>query len=69
MPILKDKVVEFVFKEQVIIDDYSTFVEGTRSNRLLRLNQDNYRGGLVRITNTIKTIDRIEELLNSELNK
>jgi len=69
IPILKTGVESFKFQDYVDVKDFGVFQNNTPGRNLLILNLDNFRGGVNRISNVIKTTDKIHELITIELKK
>ena len=68
IPILQQRIVDFRFKSFLTIDEPLIFSSPSRERNILKLNRDNFRGSSEGVTHVIKTIDRIQELINQELN-
>ena len=68
MPIMREIGEEFRFKQYLIVSDPRGFQKGNKPNRILRLNQDNFASSADKIAKILVTIDRIQEMINEELN-
>ena len=68
IPIMRAEVLDMKFKTYVILRDIKLFSEESMARNILRINRDNFNGGKIRIDNTIKTIDEIQDIITKELN-
>ena len=68
IPIMRAEVLDMKFKSYVILRDIKLFSEESMAKNILRINRDNFDGGKVRIDQTINTIDKIQDIINKELN-
>jgi len=69
MPILKTEVEAFKFQDYVEVRDFDIFKNNTAARNLLIMNRDNFEGGMHRISNVIKTMVNIQDLITLELRK
>lgn len=68
IPIMRKEVDDMKFKEFVILKDITLFTQESLAKNILKVNRDNFGGGKDRIENTIKTIEKIQEIITNELN-
>lgn len=68
IPIMRKEVDDMKFKEFVILKDITLFTEESLAKNILKVNRDNFGGGKDRIEKTIKTIEKIQEIITNELN-
>ena len=68
VPILELRSKEFRFKYFVELNDPLFFSKPSREKNILKLNRDNFRGSSENVNKIIKSIDRIQQLINDELN-
>lgn len=68
MPIMKSEVRAFKFQEYVVVKDFNIFRDEHPARNIVRMNRDNFGGGIGRITAAINSITKIQELINQELN-
>ena len=68
VPILEAHSEEFKFKGYVVLKDPLFYSRPSREKTILKLNRDNFRGSSENVTRIIKTIDKIQELINQEIN-
>jgi hypothetical protein len=66
-PILLEEMVDFQFRKSVKLKDYSILFKSSKAQNILKLNRDNYRGGINRIINGIGTIEKIQNLIKKEI--
>ena len=66
-PILMEEMVEFQFRKSVKLKDYSILFKSSKAQNILKLNRDNYRGGINRIIIGIGTIEKIQNLIKKEI--
>lgn len=67
LPILKTEAANMKFKTYVDVKNPNIFEEGSVANTILRMNKDNFNGGVNRIDRVLKSITKIEDLINQEL--
>lgn len=65
---MREEVLDMEFKTYVILRDIKLFSEESMARNILRINRDNFNGGKIRIDNTIKTINEIQNIIAKELN-
>jgi len=65
-PILLEEMVAFKFKKFVELKDYSILLKPSKAQNILKLNRDNYGGGINRIILGIDTIDRIQNIITKD---
>ena len=68
IPIMREEVLDMEFKTYVILRDNKLFSEESMARNILRINRDNFNGGKNTINGTIKTIDKIQDIITKELN-
>jgi hypothetical protein len=68
VPILEQHSKEFKFKSYVVLKDPTFYAKPSREKTILKLNRDNFRGTSENVSKIINTIDRIQELINQEIN-
>ena len=68
IPIMRAEVLDMEFKTYVILRDIKLFSEESMARNILRINRDNFNGGKNTINGTIKTIDKIQDIITKELN-
>ncbi|MBT8288447.1 MAG: hypothetical protein KJO00_10540 [Bacteroidia bacterium] len=68
LPMLKKHIVEMKFQEYLVLDNFQLFNERGENRNLLIINIDNYGGMVDHIEQGIVLIDRIQTIINSELN-
>ena len=66
---MKEIIVDFKFKDYVIVSDPKIFSQPSTARNILTLNKDNYRGGLNRVISAINSIDKLEKILEKTLKK
>ena len=66
-PILLEEMVDFQFRKSVKLKDYSILFKSSKAQNILKLNRDNYRGGINRIIHGIGTIEKIQNLIKKEI--
>jgi hypothetical protein len=66
-PILMEEMVEFEFRESVVLKDYSILLKPSKAQNTLKLNRDNYAAGINRIIFGIETIEKIQHLIEKEI--
>lgn len=67
MPIIKEEMIEFNFKEYVTVRDETIFIQPTAAKNVMKLNRDNFRAGLNRISKVLVTITKLQTLLEQEI--
>ena len=68
IPIIREEVLDIKFKSYVILRDIKLFSEESMARNILRINRDNFNGGKNTIDGTIKTIDKIQDIITKSLN-
>ena len=68
LPILKKNVIEFKFKNHVLLDNYDDIINPGETRNILLLNIDNYNGSTTYINEGITIIDKIQDAITKELN-
>ena len=68
IPIIRAEALDMKFKTFVVLKDIKLFSEESMAKNILRINRDNFGGGKVRIDQTIKTIAKIQDIINKALN-
>lgn len=68
IPIIREEANDMRFKTYVVLKDIKVFTEESAAKNLLRINRDNFNGGKLRIDQTIKTIEEIQDIIAIELN-
>lgn len=68
IPIIREEVLDMKFKSYVILRDIKLFSEESLARNILRINRDNFNGGKNTIDGTIKTIDKIQDIITKSLN-
>ncbi|WP_171017263.1 DUF6090 family protein [Maribacter sp. ACAM166] len=66
-PVLMEEMVEFEFKKSVVLKDYSILLKPSKAQNILKLNRDNYGGGINQIIRGIATIEKIQNLIKIEI--
>ena len=66
-PILLEEMVVFEFRKSVELKDYSILLKPSKAQNILKLNRDNYRGGINQIIRGIKTIEKIQNIITKEI--
>ena len=68
VPILERSSKEFKFKHYLELDDPMLFSKPSREKNILKINRDNFRGTSENLTKIVTSIDKIQELINQEIN-
>ena len=68
IPILRVEALDMKFKTYVVLRDIKLFSEESMARNILRINRDNFNGGKNTIDGTIKTIDKIQDIITKSLN-
>ena len=68
LPILKKNIVHQKFGVMLQLQDYSELKVGGEIRNLLILNRDNWSGSNETLRDTYSLIDKILEIINTELN-
>jgi hypothetical protein len=66
-PVLLEEMVVFKFRKSVELKDYSILLKPSKAQNILKLNRDNYRGGINQIIRGIKTIEKIQKIITKEI--
>jgi len=66
-PILVEEIVEFEFKKSVELKDYSILLKPSRVYNIVKLNRNNFGGGIHRINRGLVTIEKIQNLIKKEI--
>jgi hypothetical protein len=66
-PILVEEIVEFEFKRSVELKDYSILLNPSKVYNIIKLNRNNFGGGIHIITRGIRTIEKIQNLIKKEI--
>ena len=66
-PILWEEMVEIEFKKSVELKDYSILFKPSKAQNILKLNRDNYGGGINRIIRGVETIEKIQKIIKKEI--
>lgn len=67
VPVIKEEVVHFTFKQEVILEDFKVLDENRPAGKILKLNRDNYRGGIFRISIALNTIEELLDKIQAEV--
>lgn len=67
VPVIKAGVVNFVFKQELELENFDVLKPDQLAGKILMLNKDNYRGGLFRIKVCLETIDKLQTKIEEEL--
>lgn len=68
IPMMRNDFKNMKFKSYAIPKDIKLFTEESIAKNILRINRDNFDGGRIRIDRTIITIEKIQSIINKELN-
>lgn len=69
VPIMKEIILDFKFQDYVVVSDPTIFEKPSIARNNLIMNKDNYRGGVERISTTIQTVEKLENILTKKLKK
>ncbi|MCB0656681.1 MAG: hypothetical protein KDC57_11125, partial [Saprospiraceae bacterium] len=64
VPIMEQYIVDFKFKEFLIVSDPSIFQRPSIARNIMILNKDNYQGAITRASGAIKTVEKLERILS-----
>ena len=64
VPIMEQYIVDFKFKEFLIVSDPSIFQRPSIARNIMILNKDNYQGAITRASSAIKTVEKLERILS-----
>ena len=67
VPIMEQYIVDFKFKEFLIVSDPSIFQRPSIARNIMILNKDNYQGAITRASGAIKTVEKLERILSESL--
>ena len=67
VPIMEQYIVDFKFKEFLIVSDPSIFQRPSIARNIMILNKDNYQGAITRASSAIKTVEKLERILSESL--
>ena len=67
VPIMEQYIVDFKFKEFLIVSDPSIFQRPSIARNIMILNKDNYQGAITRASSAIKTVEKLERILAESL--
>ncbi|MEZ4897277.1 MAG: DUF6090 family protein [Saprospiraceae bacterium] len=67
VPIMEQYIVDFKFKEFLIVSDPTIFQRPSIARNIMILNKDNYQGAITRVSGAIKTVEKLERILSESL--
>ncbi|MCB0659169.1 MAG: hypothetical protein KDC57_23670, partial [Saprospiraceae bacterium] len=67
VPIMEQYIVDFKFKEFLIVSDPTIFQRPSIARNIMILNKDNYQGAITRVSGAIKTVEKLERILAESL--
>ena len=69
VPIMEQFIVDFKFKEFLIVSDPTIFRKPSKARNILILNKDNYNGAINRVSSAISSVERLEKILTESLER
>ena len=69
LPIMRSGVVDFEFKEYLILQDERAFIASDNVRNIMVLNRSNYTGSIEYMNSGVELIDSILDIINTEVQK